>query len=211
LGWLLKPRWILLGLYLGLIVVSTLAMNLTGYAGIAMAILEYVFMSGVFSIIFAIGLRGCGAHTKTAASLITAAISGGAVVPVIQNPVMNARGVRYSFCVATAVFAFGAIFPIYLNLFPQARNQVDPVIGGHHWTSPLKRQSTAVRGIGGGEKVMKRSVKGKSDLPTIEHLEGDSAAGPSTAPVAKKGQAHDLAPWESEKEDDLPDLAPWPT
>ncbi len=186
-------------------------MNLTGYAGITMAILEYVFMSGAFSIIFAIGLRGCGIHTKNASSLITAAISGGAVIPVIQNPVKNSHGVRYSFCVVTAIFAFGMIFPIYLNLFPAAKNQVDPVIGGHHWTSPLKRDSESAEkrnGIG----LTRRNVKRQSDLPTLEHVEAPApaaTAGPSMAPQ-RGGQAHDLAPLQADGDDKLPNLAPWP-
>ena len=42
-GLYFSPSWILLFLYAGTIVTSALAMNLTGYAGIAMIILTYLF------------------------------------------------------------------------------------------------------------------------------------------------------------------------
>lgn len=38
-GLLVEPRWILMYLYICLVVTSVLAMNLTGYAGVAMVIL----------------------------------------------------------------------------------------------------------------------------------------------------------------------------
>jgi fucose permease len=122
-----KPRLILLGLYVGVIVFSTLSMTVTGYKGIAMGLLLWFFNGGMFSIIFAICLRGMGKHTKTAASIMTTAISGGAPFPVIQNSVAALHGSRYAFCVTVALFSFGAIFPVYLNLVPAAQKQVDPV------------------------------------------------------------------------------------
>ena len=42
-GLLVEPRWILMSLYLGSLVTSILAMNLTGYAGVAMVILIMLF------------------------------------------------------------------------------------------------------------------------------------------------------------------------
>lgn len=45
-GLLVKPRYILLGLYLGCIVSSALSMNLTGDAGVAMQILTMFFEVG---------------------------------------------------------------------------------------------------------------------------------------------------------------------
>ena len=91
----------------------------------------FLFESGLFSTIFAISLRGAGAHTKTAGAIITAAICGGAAFPFVQDPVERKRGVPYSFCVMVALFAASAIFPLYLNLVPAAKRQVDPVPGEH--------------------------------------------------------------------------------
>ena len=42
-GLLVEPRWILMFLYICLIVTSTLAMSLTGYAGVAMVVLILFF------------------------------------------------------------------------------------------------------------------------------------------------------------------------
>ena len=71
-------------------------------------------------------LRGLGARTKDGAVLITAATSGGAIIPPIMSAVTTARGVRYSYCIVVAVFAFGAVLPIYTTLVRPAKHQVDP-------------------------------------------------------------------------------------
>lgn len=42
-GFIIKPRWILLFLFTGMIVTSSLAMNLTGNAGVAMLVLVQFF------------------------------------------------------------------------------------------------------------------------------------------------------------------------
>ena len=128
LNYIFKPRWILLFLYVGLIVTCALQMVLGGNAGVAVSQLTFLFESGVFSIIFAISMRGMGAYTKTASAIVTAAISGGALFSPIQTIVYEGHhSLQYSFCVPLAAFAFGTIFAIYLNIIPAARNQVDPV------------------------------------------------------------------------------------
>lgn len=42
-GLLFEPRWILMFLYICLVITSTLAMNLTGYAGVSMVVLILFF------------------------------------------------------------------------------------------------------------------------------------------------------------------------
>lgn len=123
----LKPRWILMISYIGMIVFSVLCMKKTGSAAVAMSMVVYLFESGAFSIIFALSLRGTARHTKTAASLLAAAISGGVYFPFAQRAAYLSHGMSYSFCVLVALFSAGAIFPIYLNLVPAAKKQVDPV------------------------------------------------------------------------------------
>jgi fucose permease len=124
--WFLKPRWILMISYIGMIVFSILAMKTTGDAAIVMVMLVYLFESGAFSIIFALSLRGTGRHTKTAAALLTMAVSGGTFFSFAEYAAYLAHG-RYSYAVLVAVFAAGAIFPLYLNLVPAVKRQVDPV------------------------------------------------------------------------------------
>lgn len=125
--WFLKPRWILLVSYLGLIVLSILCMNLTGLPGVALALLIFLFESGVFSIIFAMSLRGMGAHTKTASAIMATAIGAGSFTPFVQRAAASDHTARYSFAVLVALFSAGALYPIYLALIPAAKKQVDPV------------------------------------------------------------------------------------
>ena len=180
LNYIFKPRWILLFLYGGLIVTCALQMTLAGDAGVAMSQLVFLFESGVFSIIFAISMRGMGAHTKTASALVTAAISGGALFSPIQTVVAENRNIQYSFCVPLAAFAFGMVFAIYLNVVPAARNQVDPVYerrdrernsrkvltstsSGSDLTSPENRF-----GLGG---ILARRKRHKPEGPSSQHVE----------------------------------------
>jgi fucose permease len=125
--WFLKPRWILMVSYTGMIVCSILCMKTDGSAAIVMAMLLYLFESGAFSIIFAISLRGTAQHTKTAAAFLTMAVSGGIYFPFAEYAAYLAHDESYSFCVIVALFCAGAIFPIYLNIVPAVKKQVDPV------------------------------------------------------------------------------------
>ena len=84
--------------------------------------------SGIFSMIYAMCLRGLGRHTKDGAVLITAATSGGAIIPPIMSAVKTHHGIRYSYSVVVAVLAFGAILPIYTTFVAPAKNQVDPFV-----------------------------------------------------------------------------------
>lgn len=138
----LKPRWILLVSHIGLIVTTALCMKTTGTTAIAMGLLIFLFESGVFSIIFALALRGTARHTKTASSLLTTGISGGGVFTFAQHAARLAYsdssggsgdagedGIYSSYAVLLATFCAASIFPIYLNVFPAVKKQVDPVLG----------------------------------------------------------------------------------
>ena len=179
-GLLIKSRHLLLFLYIGLIVTSTLAMCLESSSAVAMLVLILTFESGIFSLIFAISLRGLGRHTKTGAVLLSAATSGGAVIPAVMSPVTGHSGVQYAFCVVVAVFAFGALMPFYLELSSAAKGQVDPVhkkvdsgLGGE-MSSTRPRSATRVFGA-----VVRRAGRKKGEeedvgveRATIEHIEG---------------------------------------
>ena len=166
-------------------------MSLGNDAGVAVDMLAYLFESGIFSIIFAMSMRGMGAHTKTASAFMTAAISGGAIFPVIQTVVWNHTNLRYSYCVATAVFAFGIIFPIYLNLVPAAKVQVDPIhekrIKRRNERKALSRQSTAedpgasqrTFGLAG---ILARRSRNKMEQPSSQHVERRSETSNSSPP-----------------------------
>lgn len=184
LNYFFPPRLILLSLFAGLITCLALSMNLDGDAGAAISMVTFFFEAGIFSIIFAISMRGLGAHTKTGSAFMTAAISGGAVFPPIQWAVANGHGLKYSYCVPLAVAVFAMVFALYLNLVPAARVQVDPV----HESRLNRRRRNAMRQESASsatrqqedEKVqqfglpgiMARRKKNKqAEKPSVEHVE----------------------------------------
>ncbi|KAL1296885.1 hypothetical protein AAFC00_004500 [Neodothiora populina] len=124
---LFKPRHLLAFYFLGLIVFSALAMSLQGRKASIMLTMTFCFEGPIFSLIFAQTLRGMGRHTKDASAVITAAISGGAILPAIAYAVSRSRGVQYTIVVAVVGFAGGALYPILLNLGPRTRALVDPL------------------------------------------------------------------------------------
>ncbi|ODM22348.1 hypothetical protein SI65_03194 [Aspergillus cristatus] len=133
----LKPRWILLLSYLGMIVFTVLAMEIkhNGPASLAMGLLIYLFESGAFSIIFSIALRGTARHTKSAAVALTVAICAGGIFTFAQHAARlssydnDINGGFNSYGVLVALYAVGAVFPVYLNVFGAVKKQVDPVPG----------------------------------------------------------------------------------
>lgn len=176
-GLVIKPRRLLLILFIGAIVTSALAMNLEGYKGVAMLVLILFFESGIFSLIFAISLHGLGQYTKIGAVLLTAATSGGAVIPAIMSPVTSRYGVQYGFSVMVAVFSFGALMPIYLALVPAAKKQVDPVhmkphpiLGGEMKPRTPNRASRIFSTVVRRGKKTISETPGSED-PTTMHME----------------------------------------
>jgi len=127
---LIPPRILLLFIFFGCIIFSVLTMSLSvNTNSMAGPALVFFFFEGpVFPMIYAIALRGLGKRTKQGASYLTAAASGGGVFPFVMYAVqkLNHRSVEYSYCVIVALFAFGSMFPVYLNFVAKARAQVDP-------------------------------------------------------------------------------------
>ena len=179
-GLLIKPRRILLVLFIGAIVTSALAMSFDGYAGVSMIVLALFFESGIFSLIFAMSLHGLGKHTKMGSVLLTAGTSGGAVIPAIMWPVVSHHNVRYALCVVVAVFAFGALMPLYLSISPAAKKQVDPV---HSRQNSILASGVRPATPNKANRIFSAVVRRKkasiestpSDSPTCEHVEGEGA------------------------------------
>lgn len=128
----IKPRYLLAFNIIGLIVFSALAMSLSGKTAVAMIDVVFWFEGPIFSLIFAQTIRGMGRHTKDASAIITAAISGGSVLPALSYVAGESRGVQYSIVVAVAGFSATSLYPILLNLYPPARTVVDPIDGPAH-------------------------------------------------------------------------------
>ncbi|QGA21903.1 hypothetical protein EYB26_009617 [Talaromyces marneffei] len=124
---LLKPRWTLFILYIASIVFGALCIYTTGQTAVVMAMMVFLFASGIFPILFAISVRGTAQHAKTAASLLAASIGGGAFAPFAQHAAAVSRGQPWSYSTIVALWSAAAIFVVYLNFVPQAKRQVDPV------------------------------------------------------------------------------------
>lgn len=194
-----KPRYILLFLYTGMIVFVSLTVSLSGYGGITAAILVYLFEGGAFGLIFAISLRGLGRHVKSAGALMTFGISGGTFLPFIPTAVAASYDIQYCFVVQIAVFAFSALFPLYLNFYPPAREQVDPI--PNEYLSNSSRQASSEQPVSFSHGVCV-DVKGDnsplpSEVTSEPYFRSQSigSQGPSDLRPGQMGLMHDLAPW----------------
>ena len=218
LNYILKPRFILLFLYTGFIICCSLLIVLGGTASVAMYMMVYFFESGIFSIIYAICMRGLGEHTKTGSAFMASAISGGAVFSPIQWAVLKGHGIKYSFSVPLAVGIAGWFFALYLNLVPAARHQVDPI----HETRARRRakrelethnSSTSVEsqaqkfGLAG---IIARRKKHKQEVPTSEHVEQKSAQRSETGMFSPTEEKEDTLQM-TEPQGTIGDLKPWST
>ena len=108
-------------------VFAGLCMRTTGPTAVTMAMCVYFFSSGIFPITFAIAVRGTAQHAKTAASLLAASIGGGAFAPFAQYAAALRYGQPWSYSTILMLWSAAAMYVVYLNFVPQAKQQVDPV------------------------------------------------------------------------------------
>ncbi|KUJ15944.1 MFS general substrate transporter [Mollisia scopiformis] len=146
---IIAPRILLLVSFIGCIIFACLTMSLSsGANSVAGPALVFFFFEGpIFPLVYAIGLRGLGSFTKWGASILTAATSGGAVFTWVMFAVQNLdkKSVEHSYCVIVALYAFGILYPIYLNFVPMARHQVDPSKDDHGLPIGDRRRSSSGR------------------------------------------------------------------
>jgi len=209
----ITPRILLLTTFIGGIIFSALTMTVSTNAnGVAGPALIFFFFEGpVWPLIFAIGLRGLGRKTKQGASYLTAAASGGAVFPFVMLAVQKIenRTVQSSYCVIVALFAFGMLYPAYLNFVPRVRHVVDPMGEGELLPRDEGRLSVGGdygnrNGDGGRESPVRRlshrfsvifeKIKGPrpgSGGAWVEHRESRSAGSGSGGGGGGAGNAVD--------------------
>jgi fucose permease len=129
---LVPPRLLLLLAYVGAITCSSLILRLELHYVIgveALGLVLAIFEGPIRSLTFAIGLRSLGRWTKLASCLLESGMRLGACAfPFVMLAVLRApsHSDQYSFRVALALFAAGAVYPLYLNLFHAARFMVAP-------------------------------------------------------------------------------------
>lgn len=71
--------------------------------------LSYFFMAPMFPTIFALGVKGMGAHTKKASSFLVMCIVGGAIFPILMGW-MGEQNMALGFILPLIAFAFIAFF-----------------------------------------------------------------------------------------------------
>lgn len=126
LCYFIPPRILLLASFLPSILFSILIFALTGLDanGIGALLIVLYFCQGPISpLIFASALRGMGRRTKIAAAVLASAMAGSCVVPWVVRAItrIDGKSVQYSYCSLIAFLGVSTLFPIYLCLFPKAR------------------------------------------------------------------------------------------
>lgn len=187
---LIKPRYVLLAAISGMLFFSILVFALSDISGNALAtlvFLESFFEGPLWPLIFAITLRGMGRRTKDAAAFLTAGASGGAAFPWVMYALrkVDSKGVQYTYCVVPALLAACIIYPLYLNFYPQARQQVDtkePEDWSHDNADTTHKESSptaSMRGISHRLNVIFAKIRpgssdrasAASDVAMVEHAE----------------------------------------
>lgn len=107
-------RWIAPGNLLALFgLCATLCMALVvakaGAVSLVALFLTFFFMSTMFPTIFALGVRGMGAQTKQASSLLVMCIVGGAIFPICMG-LIGERDMALGFLLPLAGFLYIALF-----------------------------------------------------------------------------------------------------
>ncbi|HET7104674.1 MAG TPA: L-fucose:H+ symporter permease, partial [Terracidiphilus sp.] len=106
----------LLALY-GIIntVLCGLAAMQPGWTGVVCLIANSFFMSMMYPTIFALGVKGLGARTKTGSSFIVMSIVGGAVLTLVMGRLADVAGVAISYVVPAACFAVIALYALFAS------------------------------------------------------------------------------------------------
>ena len=94
-----------------LAIIATLATS-PGGLGFAALLVVYLCESIMFPTIFALALRGLGAHTKIASSLLIMSIVGGAVAPLLMGIVADGHSMALGFVVPLVCFVVIAAYAI---------------------------------------------------------------------------------------------------
>jgi fucose permease len=113
----ISPRICLAISIVGAFVTTLLGLTLPqGNAPLAMLLLTVFFESAIFPLVFAMTLRNQGRHTKLASSLLTMAISGGAVWPSVAYGVVTLKpdptgNIRQALKVTVALYGVSMLVP----------------------------------------------------------------------------------------------------
>ena len=109
-------RWVSPGRLLALFgafatICMVLVMASVGIWSLGALFLSFFFMSTMFPTIFALGVRGMGAQTKKASSLLVMCIVGGAVFPICMG-LLGQTSMAQGFALPLIAFAFITLFGV---------------------------------------------------------------------------------------------------
>ncbi len=104
----------LLALYAGInIILSVVAISVTGMAAVYAMIAITFFMSVMFPTIFSLGIKDLGRDTEMGSSLIVMSIVGGALLPPVLAYIADVTGnIQYGYVVPLVCFAVVFLFAI---------------------------------------------------------------------------------------------------
>jgi FHS family L-fucose permease-like MFS transporter len=88
----------------------TVAVLRPGWLGVGCLVANSFFMSMMFPTIFALGIKGLGARTKTGGALIVMAIIGGAALTPVMGKIADLAGVAYGYLVPAVSFIGVALY-----------------------------------------------------------------------------------------------------
>jgi FHS family L-fucose permease-like MFS transporter len=85
-------------------IVCGVAVLRPGWVGLVCLVAVSFFMSTMYPTIFALGVKGLGARTKTASAAIVMSIVGGAIIPPLMGHVADRSGIAVSYTVPALCF-----------------------------------------------------------------------------------------------------------
>jgi FHS family L-fucose permease-like MFS transporter len=95
-----------------------------GWLGLGCLIAVSFFMSMMYPTIFALGVKGLGARTKTGGAMIVMSIIGGAALTPVMGKIADASGVAHAYLVPVTCFLGVALYALFGSK-PEAEEIVD--------------------------------------------------------------------------------------
>ena len=101
-----RPGQVLAFNAVGAMVLVLLSVSTTGYAAMLTILAVGLMNSIMFPVIFTLAVAGLGRHTEEASGLLSAAIVGGAVVPVLFGIMADGPGLRWAFILPVLCYCY---------------------------------------------------------------------------------------------------------
>jgi FHS family L-fucose permease-like MFS transporter len=93
--------------------ICTAAVVHPGWLGLGCLLAVSFFMSMMYPTIFALGVKGLGARTKTGGAMIVMSIIGGAALTPIMGKVADTSGVAHAYFVPVCCFVGVALYALF--------------------------------------------------------------------------------------------------